>query len=553
MNNISSYLSQAGNAIGAAGNFINKNQAPLMLAAEGINTVGNYGLNSGRNAELLKIMKNRAMGQLAGQGIAAAQPPTQQPTPQGKPKVITTTNVQKVEMMDTNGDGIGDTPAPAGGPFKVNPALDPRAQMLSAGPTATPVQGTVPNFPGGTGGSNVATSVPVQTGATNAPSVQNLNVAAPLTTEDYGNIGWMGGAGTAMDVAKTVATNRLTGRGHDIESAKLGPATTQAEAALIKANTDAGKLELERGEQPYKLKKLSADTSHAIAQYLDTMNKATGAGAYSPEAQANVEIAKKRAETMVKIEEDERYYTTPQASLAVPAPFIAALGLNPAIKTYADLARTLGGKSNLEKAMSDYVSTQNAKVNAGGVVDAQKLTALMGIKDIQQKELDQIRTIIKQRSDPSYSLLMKPEEKAANSLYVKMLSENEKLTTARLANTEGLLVGKVGGSTSTTPSAPPVDRTRGRATTDEVPAGHTVVTEGKDTFLVKDGKKVAKWTGSAPPPKVKSSTTSKVDTKVVSPTRPEGVSPREWARMTPIERIAFIDKRKAARKTAYYE
>jgi hypothetical protein len=489
MNNISSYLSQAGNAIGAAGNFINKNQAPLMLAAEGINTVGNYGLNSGRNAELLKIMKNRAMGQLAGQGIAAAQPPTQQPTPQGKPKVITTTNVQKVEMMDTNGDGIGDTPAPAGGPFKVNPALDPRAQMLSAGPTATPVQGTVPNFPGGTGGSNVATSVPVQIGATNAPSVQNLNVAAPLTTEDYGNIGWMGGAGTAMDVAKTVATNRLTGRGHDIESAKLGPATTQAEAALIKANTDAAEYGLKREGFSTEQELKQSQVAENKAKAADLRDKANMLGTYAITYHEAIERAKASAGEEAKTLEIERAASA-MDTVKITDPLLLQRG----IKTYGQLLRITRGTAS--PVIDAAIMAGGQRYAAERAAGAEELKAWGTVSTIAQQALTPFEKLVEplKPGDPMQTLRSMevasgkvkentPENQQARAFYMAQrdLALNKISSIADKDKAAGRKGPSAATKTVVPEKAPPFKATH------KLPTGEEVMVVG-NTVWHKDGK-----------------------------------------------------------------
>jgi hypothetical protein len=415
-NPVSNYLANGGRSpmgvINSIGQDMVDRPDPYLLAAKLLDLRSQRSNDSGFGSEVLKTMQNMRQGQLAGQGIAGAQNP-QQPV-QGKPKSITTTH--KIEMMDTNGDGVGDTPIQAGGPFKVNPALDPRAQMLSAGPTATPVQGSLPNFSEGTGASNVATSV------------SNQPVATNLSTRDYGNLGWMGGAGTAVDVAKAVAANRLANRGYDItqennvatqehnkevsrntrehniataeiERAKLGPLTTQADAALIKANTDAAEYGLKREgfstEQELKQSQISENKAKAA----DLRDKANMLGTYAVDYHTAMERAKASAGEEAKTLEIERAASA-MDTVKITDPLLLQRG----IKTYGQLLRITRGTAS--PVIDAAIMAGGQRYAAERAAGAEELKAWGTVSTIAQQALTPFEKLVEplKPGDPMQTL-----------------------------------------------------------------------------------------------------------------------------------------------------
>jgi len=188
------------------GNFFLKNQKPLAMAADLANIIGGYSPRRGRGFEMQKRIGNYLAGQTANQQLN--QPTPQAQAPGGKEEI-------SIKMTrDNNQNGIPDV-AEAGGMGRMNQI--PMQELGYPG-----------NFPGGAG-NNAGTSAP---GAGPAPFVNYIDI------DPMGYVGWSQGYDKAADLAKQVASNRLTGEERDIQRAQAGAHQLSASAAMRKAATD---------------------------------------------------------------------------------------------------------------------------------------------------------------------------------------------------------------------------------------------------------------------------------------------------------------------------
>lgn len=442
--NIGDMLAGANTGVGKVGDFVMKNQVPLMKAADLFNIIGGYHTDHGRGFEIMKKLNAAKGGGLAAKGIA------DQGEQQNPPLKKQTTTV---EYQDLNKNGVPDAQEGAQAPVApvANAAPQTRldkydANLLNAlitGGGSLPFQqdaGGNAGTPAPVAQAPVVNAAPVQE-EVQPPSAQNLNIG------EMEDLGWMLGSQVPIDVAKTVMANRLKNTEHQIT--REGHAATRMgnEAALMNARAKEREVAIKEAAFPSELRKTMAETSHldaqtqeAIVKADDTRMKTIGALAYSPEFQAQVEMGKKEAELRIKAQELTEYLATPQSKLPIPPAIHKAAGLAPGIKTFGDAAKQFGSVKDAMNALTDaHVKERVANINATGVVDAGVLGPLNAIRDIQIKDRDKALAMVLKLSEGIRIALMDDKQKAANEIEVNYWKSEADSAAKRLAGTEATL------------------------------------------------------------------------------------------------------------------
>ena len=210
-----------------------------------------------------------------------------------------------------------------------------------------------------------------------------------------------------------------------------------------KAGPEIDKILSETDENKQNAKKLIEDTKDILA-------RRTGTEAYSPEAAGQKKAAEEAAVNTKKIEmqaaELNEFIKRPLASKVIPTDVHKAAGLSPDIKTYADAARLYGPKEAMDKLTDAYVRTKTASISAAGVSSAAAnqtrttvIQTLKTIQDGQLKDRDKSMLMVTKLRDKMNTILMNPQEKAANDVELAFWVKQLEGDMARLGKTESQL------------------------------------------------------------------------------------------------------------------
>lgn len=309
---------------------------------------------------------------------------------------------------------------------------------------------------------NVGTSAPVSNIV--PTSVQNLNA-------DYDNnamwlSGLSGNPGFVADLTKAKMA-------HDINSQN---AATSAIEAFIKNQ-----------KLPYDQRHLDAQTAHLKAQ-------TAGTGPYGASFKGDVAAAEEKAKLAYKQKELSEFVTSPSGQVLIPTALRRALPIPANVRTFGDYATLAGDRQAVNHLMDKFTSMSNAQTTAAGLTNSERLKTLVQLKDIQMGEISTANAMMLKLTDPRYTLLLKPEEKAAIQADVGYWRRKGLDASNRLKNTEAAL----GGTSNSTAGADRVEKVRGAdtmtfKTREDVQAAvdsgklkdGDKITVGNDTFTIR--------------------------------------------------------------------
>jgi hypothetical protein len=269
--------------------------------------------------------------------------------------------------------------------------------------------------------------------------------------------------------------------------------------------------------------------------------------------------AKTLAEMKGKEDSDERrlvaYGETPQGQRVIDPAITSALKIRPN-STYYDYARE-NGMANVHTLYERYVSNLNARLAAGSAVSAAEKTALGPVLSSNTARIGQLITL----KDPATLSTKQIEQgKQLEAIGKKtFLTEADKAELGYLRKVNEsitkVLMNKGGASVDGSIQAPTPTASAPISSVEDAKKGLSaqfpgkkitdVSVSGDKVFFSVDGQPKQGTLGKKP---AASSPTSKVESKVntslVRPERPKGVSPRDWAKMTPEQKASFAEDRR---------
>jgi hypothetical protein len=405
--------------MGTVGNYLNRdNQALIKALAIGGNVASIMGSGRMSNQPDTRAQQIAALVSSGAAGSSLAPKPVvpQQNTQAAQVQAPTTQPVstQNTQVKDTNGNG---TNADEMATLKLQGAgsLSRIQEIMRAvgdsGPvsrgSATPglIGSSIANPTNSTGeqaGTPVAdTSAPAPIVA---PSVQNLNtVGISPEARNLQDIGMLLGPQAQMEVYKQQPTMMNAQTTSDIEHAKL-----------------------------YQL------------------------FGYSPEAQAQVELAKEAGKTQGARVAIEAFATSPLGQTVIPKSMIGTVP--PGVKTYGDLARTGKDMDVIHQYMSLYTQKVVANINKSGTIgaaDKQAMTALSQIDTTLGQEQRALIADINKRENPDYlAYNATDQQKASNFTTLRNLKLQLSAVNAQQAQTRSAINKLAGVKTAGTNTAP---------------------------------------------------------------------------------------------------
>lgn len=398
--------------LGKVGDFMKSDSmeklTPFLPAFQDFGTT-RFGKTLAGIAQNMASAKANARVQTDAGGMPGVTP--QVPQPQPNQRLSERTVTTKESYVDTNGDGIGDTPAnqaqpqapKLGGnnPLFYNPEVQGAPQMMQLGGSlgggtatprfsANPALGRELSFTKGGGDQTVGTPAPVSLPtpetvlpAANNPQtyVQNLNKApmGDLMTI-AGNFGY-----PASEKALSERLNR------DIAQGELGTKDLTARASYLKAVTDNALL-------PYEIGAKSAQAAHYEAQVKEIDNKIQ---ASLPSAIEQAERAKTIGIEAAKLEVAQRIVS----SEAGKQPLQPELGF-PKGMTVGSLYALFGAQAPevLRTAMSNAATIRAAEIGGDARIAAAKVadTNMRIYLDALNNGIKNDQTRLKEMNDTLY-------------------------------------------------------------------------------------------------------------------------------------------------------
>jgi hypothetical protein len=367
--------------------------------------------------DIAALASNMAQGPLVNKQLGAT-PTSSAPAPAAPATSTASSGQGQPKPGDLDGNGIPDML---------------QVTFKGTGPTAVKQLANAGLFGGASNPQsgaeyNVGTSAPVSNIV--PTSGQNLNA-------DYDNnamwlSGLSGNPGFVADLTKAKMA-------HDINSQN---AATSAIEAFIKNQ-----------KLPYDQRHLDAQTDNLKAQ-------TAGTGPYGASFKGDVTAAEEKAKLAYKQKELSEFVTSPSGQVLIPTALRRALPIPANVRTFGDYATLAGDRQAVNHLMDKFTSMSNAQTTAAGLTNSERLKTLVQLKDIQMGEISTANAMVLKLTDPRYTLLLKPEEKAAIQADVEYWRRKGLDASNRLKNTEAAL----GGTSNSTAGADRVEKVRGSDT-----------------------------------------------------------------------------------------